>query len=154
MYHTIVRWQVQKTFAQFNRGNFLSMQKQMADKLEIHQMFKQDHALGGNRHNKPAAARWYTRLGKIFPQIHFAVSDIQVKGWPWYTVITAHWQDTLTLADNKIVQNQGWHRITMRWFRITGVEMMTDENIAAAAITHQAQHGISEAKLPPITDTP
>jgi hypothetical protein len=152
MYHTIVRWQVKKTFEQFNRGDFLSVQKMMSDRLEVHQMFQQDHALGGNRHNKAAAARWYARLVKIFPHIHFAVSDIQVKGWPWHTIITAHWQDTLTLADGVTMRNQGWHRITMRWFKITGVEMMTDETIAAAAVAHQSQQGITEAQQPPIGD--
>ena len=153
MYHTIVRWQVQKTFDQFNRGDFLSVQKMMADRLEVHQMFKQDHALGGNRHTKAAAARWYARLVQVFPQIHFAVSAIQVRGWPWHTVITAHWQDTLNLADGVVMRNRGWHRITMRWFKITGVEMMTDETIAAAAIAHQAQQGLIAAQQPPITDS-
>lgn len=152
MYHMIVRWQVQKAFEQFNRGDFVSMQKMMRDKLERHQMFQQEHALGGNRQTKAAAARWYDRLVKIFPHIQFGVSDIQVQGWPWHTEIIAHWCDTLTLANNVVMQNQGQHHITMRWFKITGVSMTTDETIAAAAIQHQANHNIPEAVLPPILD--
>ena len=152
MYHTIVRQQVQKAFEQFNQGDFVSMQKMMTDHLERHQMFQQEHALGGNRHTKAAAACWYDRLVKIFPQIRFDVSHIQVKGWPWHTEIVASWHDSLQLANNVTMQNQGQHYITMRWFKITGVSMTTDESIAAAAIRHQAQQGIPEATLSPILD--
>jgi hypothetical protein len=148
----IVRQQVRKTFEQFNRGDFVSMQKMMTERLEVHQMFQQDHALGGNRHTKAAAAQWYGRLTKIFPHIQFDVADIQVKGWPWHTQIVARWRDKLILAGDTQIENQGWHQITMRWFKITGVYMETDEAIAAHAVAHQAQHGIHEAALPPILD--
>jgi hypothetical protein len=152
MYHTIVKQQVAKTFEQFNRGDFVSMQQKMANRLEVHSIFRTAHALGGSRHTKTAAARWYGRLVKIFPHIHFDVTIIQVKGWPWHTEIVAQWRDTLKLAGDKTVQNQGFHKITMRWFKITGVYMETNEEIAATAIAHQAQHGIPEAQEPPILD--
>lgn len=153
MYHMIVKQQVKKTFEQFNRGDFISIQKMMAKRLEVHSMFRQPHALGGDRHTKAAADLWYGRLRQIFPQIHFDITNIQVKGWPWKTEIIAHWHDTITLAGGKIMQNQGYHKITMRWFKISGVYMETNEEIAADAIKYQGQHGVLEALEPPILDS-
>lgn len=114
-----------------------------------------DHALGGVRHSKPAMDAWFQRLFRLFPDAHFEVRDVLVRGWPWATRAVA-------LVDVSVPStpstNGGGYRneiaqtIDLRWGRITRVNTLEDTQKLSGILDELAAGGVEEAGARPITD--
>jgi ketosteroid isomerase-like protein len=103
------------------------------------------HALGGERHDKEAARRWFERLGRVLPTLHITVNHIWVKGWPWDTTVFAEWDGAATLLNGASYVNRGLHVFTLRWGKVHALEEFQDSQAAASGLAAQAAAGLEEA---------
>ncbi|NGN44632.1 nuclear transport factor 2 family protein [Mesorhizobium sp. CGMCC 1.15528] len=103
------------------------------------------HALGGERHDKEAARRWFERLGRVLPNLQITVKHIWVKGWPWHTTVFAEWDGAGTLLNGTSYVNRGLHVFTLRWGRVHALEEFQDSQAAARGLAAQAAAGLEEA---------
>src|SRR6201987_3000411 len=121
MYHAIVRRRIRALFAAINRGDAEPVLASFARRFE--HAFLGEHALGGARHTLPASLlppaaspprppprpppppppprhtlpatrRWYERLYRLLPDIHFDLRQIEVSGPPWNTTVVVDWDET------------------------------------------------------------
>lgn len=110
--------------------------------------FVGDHALSGVRTTRPAMEVFFARLFRLFPDAHFSVEDVLVRGWPWATRAVA-----LVRVDapggyrNEVAQT-----IDLRWGRITAVTTLEDTQKLSDALDALAARGVNEAAAAPITD--
>src|SRR5262249_26215820 len=96
MYHAILRGRIRALFDAVNKGNAEPVLAAFAQRFE--HAFLGEHALGGARHTLPATRRWYERLYRLLPDIHFDLRQIEVSGPPWNTTVVVDWDET------------NWHR--------------------------------------------
>jgi ketosteroid isomerase-like protein len=148
MYHAIVRRIARKNFLRVNNKDYAALLADCAP--DIHHRFGGDHALGGERHDRAALARWFERLGRLAPHLTLAVDDIWVKGLPNHTTIIVRWSATDRLPDGSPYRNRGVHIITMRWGKVTAIDAHEDSQAVAASMARQAGLGIAEAAAAPI----
>lgn len=152
MYHLIVRSKLRRAFAAINRGDYSAIVAQFAPRHR-HVMYGR-HALAGERNTHASTARWYARLQRLLPGLHFEVHAIAVAGWPWHTVATVTWSDRFTLPDGSPGTNEGVHEFVLRWGRVHTLAVHCDTARLAAYCQRMAQCGLAEAVAAPITDLP
>ena len=70
MYHAIVRRHIPALFTAINQSDAEPVLASFARRFE--HAFLGEHALGGARHTLAATRRWYERLYRLLPDIHFA----------------------------------------------------------------------------------
>ena len=75
MYHAIVRRRIRALFTAINRGDAEPVLTSFARRFE--HAFLGEHALGGARHTLSATRRWYERLYRLLPDIHFDLRQIE-----------------------------------------------------------------------------
>jgi ketosteroid isomerase-like protein len=148
MYHAIVKRIAKKNFERVNQRDFDSLLKDCAP--NIHHRFGGTHALGGERHDREALARWLGRLGRLATKLHLTVNDIWVKGFPHDTTIIVRWTATDELPDGSAYHNHGVHIIKMRWGKITDIDANEDSQAVAESLKMRAAHGVVEATAPQI----
>jgi ketosteroid isomerase-like protein len=150
MYKTIAKRRAHGLFASIGEGDHDALLRDVAD--DVHHIFPGDHALGGERHSREAMRRWFRRLDQLFPEIHFEVKRVAVKGWPWDMMIAVEWADRGLAADGEPYENEGAHWIRIKRGRGTYVHAYLDTEKVSRACERMAAAGIEEASAAPITD--
>lgn len=150
MYHTIVRRRIGRAFDAINRGDYSGIVAQFAPRHRhvMHGM----HALAGERTTADSTARWYARLQRLLPGLCFDVHAIAVTGGPWRTEVLVRWTDHFRLPDGAMGSNQGVHAFTLRWGRVSVLEVHCDTARLAAYCERMAAAGLAEAAAAPISD--
>jgi ketosteroid isomerase-like protein len=148
MYKAIARRKAQATFDALSRGDWESALKDVAP--EVHHVFPGANAIGGERHSKEAMERWFERLYRLIPDLHFDVRRISVKGWPWDMVVAVEWSDRGHASDGVAYENEGAHWIRLRRGKATYIHAYLDTEKVTAICDRLAQAGVAEASAAPI----
>jgi len=148
MYHYIVKKLVKKSFGLVNERRFTELTKGMA--LNVKHSFAGDHAMGGVRHDVAAVKSWLERLARVTPNLFITVTNISVKGLPNNTLAIVRWTATATLENGDSYLNKGVHFITLKWGKVTELDVYEDTLVVYNGLEKQYQSGILEAKAPQI----
>ena len=124
MYRGFVERRVRETFRRLSAGDWEAQVGQMPPEL-VH-VFPGDHALGGVRRTPEGMRRWFGRLYVIFPDLHFEVKRVVVRGWPWDTHVAVQWVDRATPADGVPYVNEGTHFLRLRRGRLVYLHAYCD----------------------------
>ncbi len=150
MYHAFVRHRIRRLFDAVNRGNAEPVLQLFAPRFE--HCFLGDHALGGSRTTLAATRRWYERLYRLLPDIHFDLRAIAVSGRPWNTIAVVDWDETNSGTDNVRTHNRGIHVVELRWGRATRLIICPDTAGLMATLDRLGAAGNTEASAAPIVD--
>ena len=150
MYHALVRRRTAEMFQRLSRGDWDAMLAGLRE--DVHHVFPGDHPLGGERHTREAVARWFERLGRLFPGHDFEVHRVISGGWPWSTWIAVQWTARLSPQEGTPYFNEGTHWIHLRWGKATYFHAYLDTERVADACYEMTRRGVEEAGAPPITD--
>jgi ketosteroid isomerase-like protein len=150
MYHAVVRSRIRALFAAVNKGNAEPVLSAFAPAFE--HAFLGEHALGGARHTLAATRRWYERLYRLLPDIHFDLHQIEVSGPPWNTTVVVDWDETNSGTDNVRTTNRGIHVAHLRWGRVTRLIICPDTIGLKATLDRLGAAGNREALAAPIVD--
>jgi ketosteroid isomerase-like protein len=150
MYHAIVRRRVRALFAAVNRGDAEPVLQAFARDFE--HAFLGDTALGGTRKTLSATRKWYERLYRILPDIHFDLGRIAVSGGPWNTLVVVEWKETNSGTDGVRTHNHGLHVMQLQWGRATRLMICPDTVGLKATLDRLAGAGNAEALAAPILD--
>ena len=148
IYGSIVRMKIRQTFDHVNNHRWDKATEALAPR--VHHRVSGDHALGGERHDKDSARRWFERLGRVLPTLRITVNKVTVKGWPWNTQVFAEWDGNATLNNGAPYINRGLHVFTLRWGKVYALEEFQDSQAAANGLAAQAAAGLKEASAEPI----
>jgi ketosteroid isomerase-like protein len=149
VYHALVRRRTAEMFARLSRGEWDAMMAGLAD--GVHHVFPGDHPLGGERRTKDAIARWFERLGRLFPGHDFEVHRVISSGWPWSTWVAVEWTAHLRPQEGTAYENHGAHWIHIRWGKATYFHAYLDTALVEEACREMARRGVEEAAAAPIT---
>lgn len=151
MYHRVVAARIRTAWRHLEDRDAAFVLDQFAEDFAYH--FVGDHALAGTRRTRAAMEAWFARLFRLFPDAHFTVNDVLVRGWPWATravaLVTVEVSGTDPPYRNDVVQT-----VDLRWGRITRVQTLEDTQKLAGALQALAAHGLAEAGAPAIVDEP
>lgn len=150
MYRTFVERKVRETFRQLSEGDYESSVSEMPPSL--YHCFPGDHALGGVRRTPKGMRRWFERLYEIFPDLHFEVKRVLVRGWPWDTTVAIEWVDRATPPDGIPYVNEGTHVIRLRRGKLVYLHAYLDTQKVAEVCDRLAARGMAEATAPPIEE--
>jgi hypothetical protein len=150
IYRAIVRRRIVALFDAINVGNPEPVLASFAAHHE--HIFLGRHALGGRRTTLPATRRWYERLFRLLPDIHFDIDSIDVRGSPWNTLAIVQWQETNSGTDRVRTRNEGVHIVQLAWGRMTRLQILTDVAELERTLDRLASNGVAEASAPPILD--
>jgi ketosteroid isomerase-like protein len=148
IYSSIVKMKIRQTFDHVNNHRWDKATEALAPR--VHHRVSGDHALGGERHDKDSARRWFERLGRVLPTLRITVNKVTVKGWPWNTQVFAEWDGNATLNNGAPYINRGLHVFTLRWGKVYALEEFQDSQAAANGLAAQAAAGLKEASAEPI----
>jgi len=112
--------------------------------------FGGNHAIGGQRHDRDTLRLWFERPARVLPNLHLAIKNIWVTGWPWRTMVFVQWDGTATLLDGGPYSQHAVHVITLRWGKIHELDVFEDSQEVARALAVQAAVGLDEAVAEPI----
>jgi ketosteroid isomerase-like protein len=141
---------VRATFHRVGHRDYEALLEQVAPSV-LH-IFPGDHALGGTRHTREALRRWFERLSLLFPELHFEVKEVAVRGWPWDATIMVQWENRGRARDGQPYANQGTHVVRLRRGRVIHLHEYLDSQRVAEVCRRLAEQGVSEAAAEPITD--
>jgi ketosteroid isomerase-like protein len=141
---------VRATFRCVGQRDYETLLEQTAPSV-LH-VFPGDHALGGTRHTRDALRRWFERLFLLFPELHFEVKEVIVRGLPWDATIMVQWENWGSARDRQPYANQGAHVLRLRWGRVIYLHEYLDSQRVAAVCRRLARQGVSEAAAEPVTD--
>ena len=144
MYHYVVKQLVKKSFGLVNERRFNELVNDMA--LNVRHSFAGDHALGGVRNDQAAVKAWMERLSRVMPNLHITVNRINVTGWPHNTLAIVRWTARATLENGDPYLNKGVHFITLKWGKVTELDVYEDSLVVYNGLEAQYQAGIQEAK--------
>jgi ketosteroid isomerase-like protein len=151
MYKAMVQRTARHAFDQLNQGKYEPLLARLGPGF-MH-TFSGDHTLGGTRHTTEGMRRWFERLYRLFPHLHFEVHDVLVSGWPWGdTVVAIHWTDRAAPCDGRPYSNHGVHIMRLRRGRLVGLHAYLDTQRVAEVCQRLAAQGVAEAAMPPIED--
>lgn len=149
MYHAIVERKIRRAFADINAGRYEGIAAQFAHEHR-HAMVGQ-HALGGQRSCLAATQRWYDRLQRLLPGLHFDIDRVLVRGWPWRTWVVVSWRDSFALPDGSRGSNRGVHEFELAWGRVRALTVHCDTARLAGYLAQLEAAGMAEATAAPIT---
>src|SRR5918993_3855215 len=115
-------------------------------------VFPGDHALGGMRYTRDSLRRWFERLFLLFPELHFEIKEVAVRGLPWNATVMVQWENRGSARDGQSYANQGAHVLRLRWGRVIYLHEYLDSQRVAAVCRRLARQGVSEAAAKPLTD--
>jgi ketosteroid isomerase-like protein len=144
----IVRRRIVRVFRQLEESDWDAVVAGLAP--DVHHVFPGRHPLGGERHDREAARRWFERLGRLYPGHDFRVQRVAVAGPPWRMSVAVQWTATLRPASGEPYENEGAHWLAIRWGRVTAFHAYLDTQRIAAACEAMAREGIAEAAAAPI----
>lgn len=150
IYKSIVERKLRRGFDDLNRGDHSAVMALFGASFE--HVFFGDHALGGSRHTMGGIVPWYERLKTLFPDLHFDIESLAVRGLPWNTVAMVEWRDHFSLRDGSRRGNQGVHVLRLRWGKVVSLRVYCDTQVVASALRELVAQGVREAGLPPIND--
>jgi ketosteroid isomerase-like protein len=150
IYRSIVEWQLRRAFAALNRGDHSPVLAAFGAPVE--HVFFGDHALGGSRHTMTSIVPWYRRLKTVFPDLHFDIQSLAVRGMPWSTVALVEWRDRFTLRDGTRRGNQGVHVLRLKWGKVVSLRVYCDTQVLASVLRDLETQGVADAGMPPIDD--
>lgn len=150
MYAGIVRSRVRRIFAAINRADPQPMLDGLAPDFSYR--FHGDHALGGTRTTAESLRLWWDRIFRLLPGVTFEVLDVVVDGAPWHTRLAVRLRVAGLLPDGQTYQNTVFQFMTLRWGKVTSIEMMEDLQLLEHALAVVAASGQDEARAAPITD--
>jgi ketosteroid isomerase-like protein len=149
-YHSIVKKNIVTGFRGVDDHDYAALADHFAP--DLRHRFAGQHALGGQRHDAVAVLAWLERVGRVLPDLTFAITDVTVAGWPHDTTVVARWNAHATLADGgEPYRNRGVHVVRLRWFAIVDMDVHLDTDVLRSALERQAAAGIDEATATPIT---
>jgi ketosteroid isomerase-like protein len=148
MYHAIMRSKVKEVFNELNSGNYEPIFASLAPKFE--HWFIGDHALSGLRTSLLVTRKWYERLYRIFPNIHFDLHNIVVQGAPWDTTVTVEWDDSYILLNGEKRWNCGAHIIHFKWAKADSIRIYCDTKLLLDNMAIQSQGGVADVSMPPL----
>jgi ketosteroid isomerase-like protein len=149
MYKAIARRKARATFEALSRGDWQAALDDVAP--DVHHVFAGDNAIGGERHSKEAMGRWFERLYRLIPELHFDLKRIVVKGWPWDLTIAVEWSDHGRASDGVPYGNEGAHWIRIQRGKATYIHGYLDTEKVTAICDRLAAGGVEEAAAPPVT---
>jgi ketosteroid isomerase-like protein len=149
MYKAIARRKARATFEALSRGDWQAALDDVAP--DVHHVFAGDNAIGGERHSKEAMGRWFERLYRLIPELHFDIERIVVRGWPWDLTVAVEWSDHGRASDGVPYENQGAHWIRIRRGKATYIHGYLDTEKVTAICDRLAAAGVEEAAAPPVT---
>jgi ketosteroid isomerase-like protein len=150
IYRSIVERQLRRAFESLNRGDHSPVLAAFGAPVE--HVFFGDHALGGSRHSMHSIAPWYQRLKTVFPDLHFDIQSVAVRGMPWNTVALVEWRDRFTLRDGTRRGNQGVHVLRLKWGKVVSLRVYCDTQVLASVLRDLQEQGVADAGMPPIDD--
>ena len=148
MYNYLVKKLVRKSFGLVNERRFDELLESTA--ANVRHSFAGDHALGGIRNDKVAFKAWLERLARVTPNLCIKVNHIIVKGLPNNTLAIVRWTATATMENGDPYLNKGVHFITLRWGKVTEIDVYEDTLAVYNGLEKQYTSGIKEAKAPRI----
>jgi ketosteroid isomerase-like protein len=149
MYKAIARRKVNGLFDALGRGDWEAAMADVAP--DVHHVFPGDNAIGGERHSREAMERWFARLYRLIPDLHFEVRKVSVRGWPWDMIVAVEWADSGHASDGVAYRNEGAHWIRLRRGKATYIHAYLDTEKVTAICDRLAAAGVEEAAEPPIT---
>ncbi|MGL4319615.1 MAG: nuclear transport factor 2 family protein [Paracoccaceae bacterium] len=152
MYHAIVRRKINALFDAINRGDAEPVFTGFAARFE-HVMLG-NHALSGRRSSLALTRDWYGRLYRLLPDIHFDITRITIRGWPWNTVAYVEWREANSGTDGVRAEASGVHVVEIRWARMTRLLILPDTVKLVGTLERLALKGVNEAAAAPIEDLP
>lgn len=109
-----------------------------------------DHPLAGTRVTEDSMRQQLERVESIFPEIHFTVRDVVVKGWPWHTVAAARCDVRCPLPDGTTYENELIQVAHLRWGKASHVTTTIDLRRLLPAYARVAESGNAAAELAPL----
>jgi ketosteroid isomerase-like protein len=150
VYHAIVRRRTAAMFDLLSAGRWSEIVEQLAD--GVHHSFPGDHPLGGERHSREAATRWFERLGRLYPGHDFTVHRVVSRGWPWSTWVAVQWSARLIPTQGTPYTNHGAHWIHLRWGKASSFHAYLDTQRIERSCSEMAAAGVAEAAASPVVD--
>jgi len=148
LYRTIVKARIRQSFDHVNNHRWDELMRSIAP--SVSHRFGGNHAIGGQRHDRDTLRLWFERLARVLPNLHLAIKNIWVTGWPWRTMVFVQWDGTATLLDGGPYSQHAVHVITLRWGKIHELDVFEDSQEVARALAVQAAVGLDEAVAEPI----
>lgn len=148
MYHQIVTNILKNAFASLSQGDPSAILSKLAPQAEHY--FVGEHALSGSRHTHQAIEKWYARLLRFQPDIHFTIRRIQVSGPPWHTLAVVEWTETNSGTDGIRTSADGVNVIELRWGKVSRIAIYTDTARLQATLERIQAAGMLEAHAAPI----
>jgi len=143
MYHAIVRRKVLSLFEAINRGDAEPVVTGFATSFE--HVFLGETALGGRRTSVAATRKWYARLYRLLPDIHFEIERVTVSGTPWNTLAIAEWRESNSGTDGVRTSARGIHAVHIAWGKMTRLHVCPDTVMLKATLDRLAGKGVAEA---------
>ena len=150
MYHRFVTYMVRKQFDRINHGDIDGLIQPQAGDVEF--TMAGDHALGGTRRTMEAQRKWFERVFRLFPELHFDIRSVAVSGGPRNTIATVEWTERSDLPGGDPYLNQGVHVIGLRNGKVVRTTVYLDTVKLSAVLQKLAAQGVEEAAAPPIVD--
>ena len=150
IYRSIVEHQLRRAFEALNRGDHAPVLAAFGSPVE--HVFFGEHALAGSRHTMDSIVPWYQRLKTVFPDLHFDIQSLAVRGMPWNTVALVEWRDRFTWRDGSRRGNQGVHVLRLKWGKVVSLRVYCDTQVLASVLRDLETQGVADAGMPPIDD--
>ena len=148
LYGSIVKGRIRQSFDDVNDRRWDDLMSSINP--NVHHRFGGVHAIGGERHDRETLRLWFERLARVLPNLHLEINNIWVKGPPWRTMVFVQWDGTATLLNGGGYFQHAVHVITLRWGKITALDVFEDSQEVARALDVQAAAGLDEATAEPI----
>lgn len=149
MFSRLVRARIATSFAAAGRGDTETLARGLAP--DVHHRFAGDHALGGERHDRPAVIAWAQRLHRLFPELVFDVDRVTATGFPWAPTVIVEWRAHVTPVVGPSYVDTGVHVIRLRAARVVALHASEDSQAVAAALGVMAAAGVEEASAAPLS---
>ncbi|MET0571972.1 MAG: nuclear transport factor 2 family protein [Pedobacter agri] len=148
MYNYLVKKLIKKSFGLVNERRFKELLESTVP--NVRHSFAGDHSLGGTRNDRGAFQAWLERLSRVMPKLFIKVNHIVVRGWPGNTLAVVRWTATAILENGDPYINKGTHFITLKWGKVTEIDVYEDTLAVYNGLEKQFKSGIEEARAPQI----
>lgn len=148
MYRQLVERKIRALLDAVNSGDAEPVIAGFSRKFE--HAYLGEHAMGGARHTVEATRRWYERLFRLLPDIHFTVERITVSGMPWNTTAIVEWRESNSGADGVKSSARGVHIASIRWGKMTRLLILSETHLLMETLRRLSANGFSEANAEPI----
>jgi len=149
MYRIILTRKLRQVFESINAGDYGPAQA--AFRQGSAHWFSGTHALGGERSTLEDIAKWYERLGRLFPDLTFEIKNIGVSGWPWNAIATVEWVGHLSDRNGTQYSNIGVHILKFSGNVAKSLHIYCDTKLLEEVLGALHEQGVEEASAQPIS---